>query len=313
MSGQSPAWCLGDRLPDVRLQLADGQRMTLHAEFAGLPLWLCVVSQPAQAGLLPEPPPGVRALCVGRDMIEGIAPGWRGCIVDSIWRAGLGMDCLWEADANLRLRAHHPLPLSSVLSAPAAPTPLVSSQTLAVAPVLLIPDVFEHELCERLVTHLEVDCEGGSASGVVVFEHGKPTFQLDSSIKQRRESPPRDPQLEARMHERLTRRALPEIARAFNFATSRRDPFKLLAYPENAGYFNAHRDNETADVAYRRFALSVNLNAGDYVGGEFRFPEFGPHLYAPPTGGAIVFSCSLLHEVLPVKRGMRYAMTTFLA
>jgi predicted 2-oxoglutarate/Fe(II)-dependent dioxygenase YbiX len=179
--------------------------------------------------------------------------------------------------------------------------------------VLQIPGVFEPSFCAELIAHLETDCGGGEESRVLVLEGGKQELVLDPSIKQRRESWPRDPAVEARMHERLQRRAIPEIARVFNFAVSRRDPFKLLAYPEQAGYFRAHRDNETPDVAHRRFALSVNLNAGDYAGGEFRFPEFGPHRYSPATGGAIVFSCSLLHEVLPVSGGLRYAMTTFLA
>ncbi|HEY5971004.1 MAG TPA: 2OG-Fe(II) oxygenase, partial [Pseudoxanthomonas sp.] len=163
-----------------------------------------------------------------------------------------------------------------------------------------------------IIRHLEVDCEGGELSRVLVLEGGEQVLQLDPSIKRRRESLPRDKGLEDRMHERLMRRALPEIARAFNFTANRRDALKLLAYPEGAGYFHAHRDNDTPDVAHRRFALSVNLNHGEYRGGDFRYPEFGPHLYAPSTGTALVFSCSLLHEVLPVESGTRYAMTTFL-
>jgi predicted 2-oxoglutarate/Fe(II)-dependent dioxygenase YbiX len=43
-----------------------------------------------------------------------------------------------------------------------------------------------------------------------------------------------------------------------------------------------------------------------------RFPEFGQQLYQPPRGGALVFSCSLLHEATPVTRGQRYAYLPFL-
>ena len=32
---------------------------------------------------------------------------------------------------------------------------------------------------------------------------------------------------------------------------------------------------------------------------------------SPPTGGAAVFSCSVLHEALPVTRGRRFVLTTF--
>ena len=43
----------------------------------------------------------------------------------------------------------------------------------------------------------------------------------------------------------------------------------------------------------------------------FRSPEFGPRTYRPPTGGAAVFSCSLLHEATPVTKGCRYAYLPF--
>ena len=78
------------------------------------------------------------------------------------------------------------------------------------------------------------------------------------------------------------------------------------------GYFRSHRDNTTKGTAHRRFAVTINLNSTDYEGGELRFPEFGQRTYKPPTGGAIIFSCSLLHEALPVTRGTRYAFLPFL-
>ena len=60
------------------------------------------------------------------------------------------------------------------------------------------------------------------------------------------------------------------------------------------------------------FAMTLNLNAGEYEGGELRFPEYGPHLYSPGRGEAIVFSCSLVHEALDVTRGDRYVLLAFL-
>ena len=73
------------------------------------------------------------------------------------------------------------------------------------------------------------------------------------------------------------------------------------------GCFRPHRDNTTKGTAHRRFAVTINLNAEDYEGGDLRFPEFGQRTYRAPTGGAIVFSCSLLHEATPVTAGRRYA------
>jgi predicted 2-oxoglutarate/Fe(II)-dependent dioxygenase YbiX len=74
----------------------------------------------------------------------------------------------------------------------------------------------------------------------------------------------------------------------------------------------AHRDDATAGTAHRKFAVSLNLNAEDYDGGDLRFPEFGRRLYRPPTGGAAVFCCTLLHEVTPVTHGVRYVFVPFL-
>ena len=67
-----------------------------------------------------------------------------------------------------------------------------------------------------------------------------------------------------------------------------------------------HRDNTTRGTAHRRFAVTINLNDGPWEGGDLRFPEYGPQTYRAPTGGAVVFSCSLLHECTPVTRGERY-------
>lgn len=309
----SEHWLPGDRLPDVRLRAPDGDSHTLHAEYAGAPLWVATPPDDAAAAALPEPPQGVIALCVGVSAPRTASPRWLARAADPRWCEALGGGLLWEADPNLRLRAFHRLPLAQPPAATESAPVLAAERTFGIAPVLQIPDVFEPELCAALIHHLQVDCAGGDVSAVMVLHEGRQVLQVDPSIKQRREAIPRDAQLEARMHERLMRRALPEIARVFNFEVRRRDPFKLLAYPEDAGYFRAHRDNETPDVAHRRFALSVNLNQADYVGGEFRYPEFGPHRFSPPTGAALVFSCSILHEVLPVERGTRFAMTTFLA
>lgn len=303
----------GDRIPDVRLHGGDGSSRRLHAEFAGAPLWLARPSTSEQAAALPAAPSGVHALCVGPAAAWPVPQGWVSYRVDPRWLELFAADTLVQADANLRLRACHVLPWMQDPAAPEEFPPFDAGSTRTMAPVLQIPDVFESGFCAELIRHFENDCAGGDVSRVLVLEGEAQTLQIDPSIKQRRESPPRDPGLEARMHERIMRRALPEIVRVFNFAVQRRDPFKLLAYPDGAGYFRPHRDNETPDVAYRRFGLSVNLNHGEYAGGEFRFPEFGPHRYSPLTGGALVFSCSLLHEVLPVQRGTRYAMTTFLS
>jgi predicted 2-oxoglutarate/Fe(II)-dependent dioxygenase YbiX len=55
----------------------------------------------------------------------------------------------------------------------------------------------------------------------------------------------------------------------------------------------------------------LNLN-DDYDGGELRFPEYGTDRYRPAAGEALVFSGAHLHEVLPVSRGQRFVLLSFL-
>ncbi|WP_083541286.1 2OG-Fe(II) oxygenase [Gluconobacter roseus] len=78
----------------------------------------------------------------------------------------------------------------------------------------------------------------------------------------------------------------------------------------DSGFFDAHRDNTVPSSAHRQFAVSLNLNEG-YEGGELVFPEFGQQTFKAPAGGAVVFSCTLLHAVQPVTAGRRYACLPF--
>jgi predicted 2-oxoglutarate/Fe(II)-dependent dioxygenase YbiX len=286
----------GDRLPDTWLRVGDGERVRLHKAFGGRPMWLATGVAP---DALPESPEGVDALCAVAAPVP-LPEGWVGIVVDTVW-LGLFEPGVLQCDANFRVVGAVPQQGRDANADPSC------------APVLQIPSVFEPALCLALIEHFEHDCGGGDPSRVLVIEGGRHVSHLAPDIKARRESPIRSPELETAVHARLLRRVVPEVARAFQFEVARRDPFKLLSYPEGAGYFRPHRDNDTSDVAYRRFAVSVNLDAGSYAGGAFRFPEFGPHRYALPTGSALVFSCSLLHEVLPIERGTRHALTTFMA
>jgi predicted 2-oxoglutarate/Fe(II)-dependent dioxygenase YbiX len=122
-----------------------------------------------------------------------------------------------------------------------------------------------------------------------------------------------DEQLQAAFRARLNARLSPEIRRAFNFNPTRIERYIVACYDgADQGFFRAHRDNTTKGTAHRRFAVTINLNTGDYEGGELCFPEFGPQTYVAPAGGAVVFSCSLLHEARPVTKGRRYATLPFL-
>jgi len=111
---------------------------------------------------------------------------------------------------------------------------------------------------------------------------------------------------------RIIRRINPEIERVHFFKPSRMERYIVSCYAaEDGGHFRAHRDNTTSGTAHRRFAVSINLNS-EFAGGEVSFPEYGPRSYKAPAGGAVVFSCPLLHAVSKVTEGRRFAFLPFL-
>jgi hypothetical protein len=178
------------------------------------------------------------------------------------------------------------------------------------APVMIVPRIFEPELCRRLIAHY--DQRGGDPSGVMREVGGKTVGVLDD-FKKRRDAAIEDPAFLDQLRLRIARRLLPEIQKAYQFRATRIERYIVACYDaDEGGYFRAHRDNTTKGTAHRRFAVSINLNAEEFEGGDLRFPEFGHRTYRPPTGGAVVFSCSLLHEATPVTRGRRYAFLPFL-
>ena len=135
----------------------------------------------------------------------------------------------------------------------------------------------------------------------------------DRTIKKRRDHFIRDPSLHGELKNLIGRRVLPEIQKALNFEVTRLEDFRIARYDaETGGYFRIHRDNTSPGTAHRRWAMTLNLNTEDYEGGHLRFPEYGPHLYRPATGGAVVFSCTLLHEALDVRNGHRFVLLCFM-
>lgn len=184
---------------------------------------------------------------------------------------------------------------------------------LGIAPVLVVPRIFDPALCRRLIDLY--DTHGGKPSGFMREEDGKTVGTLDPSFKRRSDVHlDGEPELRALINARLLRALFPQIQRAFHFRATRVERYVVACYDGDGegGFFRAHRDNSTTGTAHRRFACTINLNSEDYEGGELRFPEYGGRLYRAPTGGAVVFSCSLLHEAMPVTRGRRYAYLPFL-
>jgi predicted 2-oxoglutarate/Fe(II)-dependent dioxygenase YbiX len=213
-------------------------------------------------------------------------------------------------DPNLRVLAvhkvddpqGHPAVLAEFLLG--LPTLGPPRAAMVQAPVLLVPMVFEVEFCRRLVQ--EFDQKGGRKSGILEDFGGKTFLTFDETRKRRQDMILSDSALQQAAHARIARRLAPEVRKAFQLPVTRLERSVVARY--GVGDFMApHRDNAARGTAHRQFAVTINLNADDYSGGHMRFPEFGPQIYQIPTGCAMVHSCGLLHEVMPVREGARYA------
>ncbi len=180
------------------------------------------------------------------------------------------------------------------------------------APILYLPNVFEPQLCQDLISLY--DSHGGDFSGFMREQDGITIGVRDPSFKSRSDYTftDKDKDMMARTQAAVVRRVVPEIKKVHQFNVTRMERYIVGCYTaEDGGHFRAHRDNTTAGTAHRRFAVSINLN-DDFDGGTLSFPEYGQRQYKPPAGAAVVFSCSLLHAVAPVTRGTRYAFLPFL-
>lgn len=176
-------------------------------------------------------------------------------------------------------------------------------------PVLIVPRVFEPEFCADLIRRFDQD--GGQPGLVAVERDGRTVLELVTENKARRDLLIEDRALCNELALRIGSRLAPEVERFFGFCATRMERCQIGRYEAGFGHFRAHIDNNQVGTAHRRFAVSVALN-DDYEGGDLRFPQFGTQGYRPPPGGAAVFSCSLVHEVTPVTRGLRYMFIPFL-
>lgn len=214
-------------------------------------------------------------------------------------------------DPTLRVMALAPLADGGALLArlSALPPPAEHAGVPLHAPVLIAPRVFEPDLCEELIRRHQA--QGGDFTGVM-RDQGERTVAVMDELKKRRDIWIEDAELRDAIAERLHRRLFPFIKLALGFTATRIERYLVSCYDAaDEAVFHPHRDNTTQGTAHRRFACSINLNDG-FDGGDLRFGEYGMATYRPPVGGAVVFSCAILHEATRVTRGRRYAFLPFL-
>jgi predicted 2-oxoglutarate/Fe(II)-dependent dioxygenase YbiX len=180
------------------------------------------------------------------------------------------------------------------------------------APAIVLPNLISPEMCRHLIELFE--CSPTMEGEVARVDAAGETHSVVDHAKKHRRDMPIAPETE--LHEVLCRQILtrcaPEIARAFQVHVAHLDRILLARYDDTGGYFRRHRDNSAPNVAFREFALSVNLNTHEYEGGDLLLPEYNDHRHRPPAGGGLIFSTAVLHEAAPVTRGRRYALLTFL-
>jgi predicted 2-oxoglutarate/Fe(II)-dependent dioxygenase YbiX len=176
----------------------------------------------------------------------------------------------------------------------------------AMAPVLVLPRVFEPEFCTQLI---RLWSKGDHKDGGVSSRYGNVNV---AHLKQTEDYTIVEPMMQKAVSDRLAYRIGPELTKVFAFDRQFTfDAHVVLSYSaEGKHFFGAHRDNGAPTTADRAFAVSLNLN-DDFEGGELVFPEYAGVRVSPPAGAAAVFSCSLLHRVGPVTRGRRDVLTTF--
>jgi predicted 2-oxoglutarate/Fe(II)-dependent dioxygenase YbiX len=176
----------------------------------------------------------------------------------------------------------------------------------AAAPVLVLPRVFEREFCTQVIRLWE---KGDHKDSGVSSRYGN-VGMLD--LKRTEDYQVNEPMMQKAISDRLAYRIGPELVKVFAYDREFGfDAHVVLSYSaDGRHFFGAHRDNGAPTTADRSFAVSLNLN-DDFEGGELVFPEYSGLKVSPPAGGAAVFSCSVLHEALPVTRGRRFVLTTF--
>jgi predicted 2-oxoglutarate/Fe(II)-dependent dioxygenase YbiX len=176
----------------------------------------------------------------------------------------------------------------------------------AMAPVLVLPRVFEPDFCSQVIRLWQ---KGDHQDSGVSSRYGNVGVL---ELKRTEDYMVVEPMMQKAISDRLAWRIGPELIKVFAFDREFSfDAHVVLSYSaEGKHFFGAHRDNGAPTTADRAFAVSLNLN-DDYEGGELVFPEYAGVKVRPPAGAAAVFSCSVLHTALPVTSGRRFVLTTF--
>lgn len=318
---------VGDLIPGIVILRSDGERIDLGARHLAGQIHVLALSAPADLaamhGKLAEVRGDLDTFQAMAAMISApdanLPPGdWPTQLVDPSGEIAKGFSLAGSGfvvlDPVRRLTAVIPWSEHATVDLLAACRAIyMRTQDTVVAmqpPVLIIPRVFEPPFCEALIDYWATHDKQANMVSSGRVSGGIRT--ADTTLKRRLDVAIVDLDVTKQIADRLSRRVGPMIWTAFRTMANGFETFRVGCYTaEERGYFGRHWDNTTPGTAHRKLAMTVNLNAGDYEGGELVFPEFGRQRYRPSSGDAAIFSCALLHEALPVTAGRRYGLFGF--
>jgi hypothetical protein len=185
----------------------------------------------------------------------------------------------------------------------------------AMAPVLVLPRVFEPEFCTQVIRLWH---KGDHRDSGVSTRYGNVNV---SHLKQTEDYTVVEPMMQKAISDRLAYRIGPELVKVFAYDREFGfDAHVVLSYSaDGRHFFGAHRDNGAPTTADRSFAVSLNLN-DDFEGGELEFPLVGQR-FKGETGDALYFAHVnqsggperlSLHAGLPIVRGEKYVLSQWI-
>jgi predicted 2-oxoglutarate/Fe(II)-dependent dioxygenase YbiX len=333
----------GDRLPDFFLPGLDGKLRKFIWSFTGGPVALIALDDLTTVDV--EPFTALLAACRAASVVPVVVCGNPPATAATAWTKLAGSDaalllCDGERkflpalltqggvgfgasamrsrvivlDANQRVATTFDTrPLPTAVDGIGAVADSVRSNggagqvlSTAMAPVLVLPRVFEPDFCAQVIRLWE---KGDHKDSGVSSRYGNVGVL---ELKRTEDYMVNEPMMQKAISDRLAYRIGPELTKVFAFDRQFTfDAHVVLSYSaDGQHFFGAHRDNGAPTTADRAFAVSLNLN-DDFDGGELVFPEYAGVKVSPPAGAAAVFSCSVLHQALPVTRGRRLVLTTF--
>jgi len=211
-------------------------------------------------------------------------------------------------DTTLRINYEGDMmPLDMALEQTFKPSMFTNRPTV---PVLVVPRALTNQECDSLISGFANAETSNSVSHME--QDGEIQMQVRPEFKVRQDMHLDCPETSMRLMALISRRVGPELKQIYNFVPQTMEKMKVCCYDaKDGGHFAVHRDNTTPDAAQRKFAMTINLNTGEYEGGHLIFPEYSTDPVYIPRGAAVIFSCAMAHQVTSVSRGQRYALISF--